>query len=83
MTDPTPAQRAGWFAQQHEARYGQHRPSPRPIGTSWRAGCGCADVSCTRGEDVWDHPTFEAALDASRINIAASEHGPGAGQETP
>lgn len=82
MTDPTNAQRADWFSSNLEARYGQHRPSPRLIGASWRAGCGCADTSCTRGEDGWDHPTFETALDASRINIAASEHGPAAGQET-
>lgn len=77
MTFPTPAQRADWFRSNHEtSRYGHgHRPSPTLVGAAWRAGCACG---CDRGEDGWDYPTFEDALDAAKTNLAAAEHGPNA-----
>ena len=74
MTFPIPAQR-DWHATNNEtdARYGTgHRPYPRRAGYHWHAGCAC---ECSRGEDAITYLTWELAYDASRINLAAAEHG--------
>lgn len=89
MSFPNTAQRADWYAANHEAahdldaRYGTgHRPTYAHVGAGFVAACGCPDTHCTRADDPMLHPTWDAALDAARTNLAAAEHGPRAGEET-
>lgn len=84
MTFPNPAERADWYAGNHEAThvadvlYGTgHRPGVTIVGAGWAPVCGCPDPKCVRAEDDSRriHATWDGAWHAAVQNLTDNEHG--------